>query len=104
MAVGDQPTHAEINATALQVVRQVYQASVNVQRFQAYLNATTDAAIIALPTGGATALVQADVTLLKSAISDLNQLMVTIFTGAGNLASAKDFRTFAGQILGPGLY
>lgn len=104
MAVGDQPTHAEINAVALQIVRQVYQASANVVRFKAYLDATTDAAIIALPTGGATALVQADVTLLKSAMADMNQLMFSIFTGAANLASAKDFRTFAGQILGPGLY
>ena len=103
MAVGDQPTHAKINATSLQIVRQVYSAVANIQRFQAYLAATTDAAIIALPTGGATALVQADVTLLKSAFTDLNQL-TTIFTGAANLSVAKDFRTFAGQILGPGLY
>lgn len=103
MAVGDQPTHAEINATALQIVRQMYSAFTNVQRFQAFLAATADATIIALPTGGATALVQVDINVLKSTFTDLNTLR-TVFEGTATQASLKDFRTFAGQILGPGLY
>lgn len=103
MAVGDQPTHAEINATALQIVRQLYSAFVNVQRFQAYLLATADATLIALPTGGATALIQADINTLKSTFNDLD-LLRTVFEGTATQASLKDFRAFAKQILGPGLY
>jgi hypothetical protein len=103
MAVGDQVTQAEVNATALQIVRQVYAAFANVQRFQAYLAATPDATITGLPTGGATQLTTGDVATLKSAFTDLN-LLRTVFEGTATQASLKDFRTFAGQILGPGLY
>lgn len=103
MTVGDQVTQAEINATALQIVRQLYSAFTNIQRFQAYLTATPDATILGYPTGGSVALVQADINVLKSAFTDLN-LLRTVFEGTATQGSLKDFRAFAGQLLGPGLY
>lgn len=42
-----------------------------------------------------------EVAVIKSAFADLNQLN-DIFNGSANLATAKDFRTFAKQVWGTG--
>lgn len=61
--------------------------------FKAWLDTQADADLVAL------GFVQAEVNTLRSAFGDLNQLE-TIYTGAANLATAKDFRTFAKLLVG----
>lgn len=97
MPVGASISQAEINASAGQIARQVFAALDKVEQFKAFLDTKTDPDLVAL------GFVQADVNVLRSAIGDLEQLS-NIFLGQVNLASAKDFRTFAKQLIGTGLY
>jgi hypothetical protein len=97
VAVGAILTSAEINSTASQVARQVFAALDKVEQFKAFMDTKTDPELVTL------GFVQADVNLLRSAMSDLAQLS-SIFLGQVNLSVAKDFRTFAKQLIGTGLY
>lgn len=97
MPVGATYTKDEINNTAGQIARQVFAAFESVEQFKVFLDTKPDADLIAL------SFTQAEVTLLKSAIGDLEQLS-NIFLGQVNLASVKDFTTFAKQLIGTGLY
>jgi hypothetical protein len=94
--IGPQLSSADVNAATAQIVRQLYSAFTNVERFQQYLLATN----LQLPPYNMTS---ADESYIKSAFTDLDQLR-TIFTGEQSLAAAKDFRTFARHALGTGLF
>jgi hypothetical protein len=86
----------EINTQAGVVARTVFSALDQAEKFQAWLLTMPDATLTAAPYS----MTQADVTLIKSTFTDLNQLS-TIFKGTVNLASAKDFRAFSKQLIGP---
>lgn len=93
MAVGLDANKAEIDSAAATCALQMRETFAAVARLQTYLAATADATLVGLGyTSG-------EVATLKSAIADLNQLR-TIYEGTANLASAKDFRTFAKQLTG----
>lgn len=62
-----------------------------IQQFKLFLDAIPDATLIS-----AYGYVQADIDVLRSALSDAEQLR-TIYQGTVNLAVAKDFRAFAKQ-------
>lgn len=94
--IGPQLTAADVNATCAQIVRQVYSAMDNVRRFEAFLAATS---LQAAPYG----MTAADESQMKSTFTDLDKLR-TIFEGTATQATNYDFRTFAKQALGTGLY
>jgi hypothetical protein len=71
-----------------------------VQEIQTFFAAHPDADFTAAAGGpGPTGYAAGDVTTMKSAYTDLDQLR-TIYQGTANLVVAKDFRTFAKLISG----
>lgn len=94
--IGPQLTSADVNNTGAQIVRQMYSAMDNVRRFQAFLAATDLKVAPYSMTSG-------DEAQMKSAFGDLDKLR-TIFEGTVTQATIYDFRTFAKQALGTGLY
>jgi len=97
--IGPQLTAADVNGTIAQIVRQLYGALDNARLFQAWLVATPDATLLAAPFGMA----QADINTLKSTMTDLDQLR-QVFEGTATRTPAYDYRTFAKQALGVGLF
>lgn len=97
MSVGLPVTKLEIDTRAGDLARAFQRGFAQTETLKDYLDATLDADLIAL---GYT---QAEVTNLKTAVNELHQLF-TIWTGAANLASAKDFRTFVKRIWGLGAF
>lgn len=95
MAVGYPVTTTDINNTAGRLSAGLRDAFLAVVTFEAWLLATPDATLLAAPYSMA----QADINILKSAFSDMNQLN-NIRLGTVNLAVAKDFTTFAKQLTG----
>lgn len=97
MAVGIQPDKAAVDNTAGSLARDLNNQFLRVQAFKAWLDGKPDAELIA--TYGYTS---GEVATLKSAYADLDQLR-TIYQGSANLATAKNFRTFADDLWGFGL-
>lgn len=96
--VGLQPTKANIDNTSGSIVLSLEDLFARVDRFQTFLLATPDATLTSAPysyTAG-------EVATLKSAFTDLAQL-AAIYRNQQNLATAKDFRAFAKQLIGFGL-
>lgn len=93
MAAGYQTAKADVNNRAGNVAIHLRDAIQDAANFKAWLDTQLDADLIAL------GFVQADVNTLRSAMSDLAQLQ-QIYIGAINLATAKDFRTFAKLLAG----
>ncbi len=94
MSVGFPTDKVSIDARAGDLARRVRDVLTDVQRFQAFLAGKTDAELVAL---GYT---QADVTLLKSAYTQLDSLR-TLATGGSTQATANNFLYFSNQLLGP---
>lgn len=80
-----------LNAQAGSLCRQVDNAFLRVQQFKLFLDTIPDATLISLY-----GYAQADIDILRSALSDIEQLR-GIYQGASTLGVAKDFRTFAKQ-------
>jgi hypothetical protein len=97
MAVGMAVSKGEIDSRAGDISRGFQKAFGDVLTLKSYLDDTADADLVAL---GYT---QNEVTLLKSAWSDLAQL-TAIWTGQQALATAYDFRTFVRQLWGVGSF
>ena len=98
MSVGLPVTKDEIDSRAGDLARSFQRLGGDVATLKGYLDATPEADLIAL---GYTA---GDVPILKSAIADLHQLLVTIGTGKEALAAPKDFTQFARQLWGVGAF
>lgn len=94
MSVGIIPDKGAIDNTSGSLCRDLNNLFGRIVAFDAWLDGQPDADLIS-----AYGYSQADVDRLKSAFSDLAQLQ-TIYTGAANLANAKDFRTFAKLLAG----
>lgn len=95
MAIGLNPSKAEIDTTCGVVARDLQTALDRVEAFKYWLDAKTDTNLTDMGyTSG-------EVAILRSAWADAAQLY-TIYSGAANLASAKDFRTFLKQVWGLG--
>lgn len=98
MSVGLSPTKSQIDSAAGSEVNELEMRFSRIERIKAWLDETPDATLEAAPysyTNG-------EVAILKSAYSDLKQL-IDIYRGGANLASAKDFRAFAKQLRGLGV-
>lgn len=96
MAVGIVATIQQVNDMAGTTARAVKVALERVREFKSWLDAQSDADLIAL---GYT---QADVDTLRSAYGDLAHL-ADVFAGAGTQGVAKDFRAFAKRVWGLGV-
>ena len=95
MAIGLNPTKSEIDTMCGVVARDIQKALDRVEAFKYWLDAKTDADLIAL---GYTA---GEVATLRSAWGDAAQI-AHIYKGELNLTLAKDFRTFIRQVWGLG--
>lgn len=95
MAIGLNPTKAEIDTTCGVVARDLQRALDRVEAFKYWLDTKTDDDLTALGyTSG-------EIATLRSAWSDAAQL-ADIYKGELNLALVKDFRTFIRQVWGLG--
>lgn len=95
MSAGYQVSLTDLNNTAGRLSVALRQAFLDIVTFKTWLDAQTDAVLLAAPI----AMAQADINLLRSAFADHKQLN-DIRTGAANLSVAKDFTTFAKQLTG----
>jgi hypothetical protein len=95
MAVGLPTNKLDVDAKTGSIAVRLRDVFQEIQYTQAWIAGQTDQQLIAL------GYVQAEVDTLRSAMSDLDQLR-TIFIGSANLATAKDFRTFAKRLCGLG--
>ena len=95
MSAGYQVSLADLNNTAGRLTVAVRDAFTDIVTFKTWLDAQTDAVLLAAPIG----MVQADINVLRSAMADLKQLN-DIRTAAANLSVAKDFMAFAKQLTG----
>lgn len=93
MAVGFPTSKNDIDGRAGRIALDIRDGLAAAAGLKAWLDTQPDANLTAL--GYTTG----EVAILKSAMADLNQLN-SIYTGAANLATAKDFRTFAKLLLG----
>lgn len=80
-----------LNNRAGDLFKTVDSTFLRVQQFKTFLDTIADATLIS-----AYGYVQADIDVLRSALTDIEQLR-TIYQGTVNLAVAKDFRAFAKQ-------
>jgi hypothetical protein len=86
---------AQFDALMNQTIQNLDQALLQVQQIQVIMAAHVDGDFTAANTNpGPTGYVQADVTTMKSAFSDLD-LLRTIYQGTGTQSTTKDFRAFA---------
>ena len=99
MTVGRTISKAKIDNTAGAVASSVFASLDNVRKFKAVLDAYSSAQLVSVFGYASTA--EADI--LKSAITDLDKLR-QIFEGTATQAAVSDFRFFAKQLLGTGLY
>jgi hypothetical protein len=99
MSVGGTISKAEIDNTAHAVAASIFASLSNVAKFKAVLDGYSSAQLVSVFGYASTA--EADI--LKSAITDLDKLR-QIFEGTATQSSASDFRFFAKQLLGTGLY
>lgn len=97
MSVGLPVSKLEIDTRAGDTSRAFQRAFEDVVTMKGYLDATTEADLIAF---GYTA---QEVAVLKTAFADLMQLQ-TIWHGVANLPAAKDFTQFVRQLWGVGAF
>lgn len=100
MSAGFQITKADIDNTSGQIARSIFTDLGNAQKFKAWLDAYSVADLTvnwAIPT--------ADGNILKSAFTDLDDL-AKVFnnTTSAYLTGTHDYRAFARQLLGVGMY
>lgn len=98
MSVGLPVTKDEIDARAGDIARTFQRLAGDTVTLKGYLDATAEPVLIDLGYAAG------DVAILKSAITDLDQLLVKIGYGAEALPAAKDFTTFLRQLWGVGAY
>lgn len=97
MTVGATVTAGDVNSTAAQIARMVFNTFRAVEQFQEWLATKTENDLIAL------GFTSGEVAILKSSFTDLDKVR-QVFEGSATQASAYDARTFAKQLLGCGLY
>lgn len=98
MSVGLPVTKSEVDTRSGDIARTFQRLAGDVTTLKGYLDATPDPDLIALGyTSG-------EVAVLKTAIIDLEQLVVKIGSGEEALAAPKDFTTFLRQLWGVGAY
>lgn len=98
MSVGLPVTKQELDQRSGDIARTFQRLAGDVTTLKGYLDATTEPILIEL---GYTA---NDVAVLKTAITDLEQLCVKIGYGQEGLAAPKDFTVFLRQLWGVGAY
>jgi len=98
MAVGASVTRNDIDSTSAQVARQLFAAMESVAQFKAWLDTKLDDDLTNMGYS------VGDVAVLRSATADLADLGA-VFIGATQARGLPyDYRTFAKQLLGTGLY
>lgn len=98
MSVGLPVTKQEIDSRAGDISRAFQRLAGDTVTLKGYLDSATEAALIEL---GYTA---NEVAVLKTAITDLEQLVVRIGYGTEALSAPKDFTVFLRQLWGVGAY
>lgn len=81
-----------IDQKAGALFQQLDSTFLRIQQFKIFLDTISDANLISLY-----GFVQADLDVLRSALTDTEQLR-TIYQGAATLGSTKDFRAFSKQV------
>ena len=95
MSLGLEVTKTQVDGVAGTIARDINRLFEDIVTFNLWLDGKSVADLEAM--GYSTN----EANVLKSAYADAAQLQ-TIFTGAANLASVKDFRTFLRQLWGLG--
>jgi|SRR6187431_1951465 ABC-type transporter Mla subunit MlaD len=98
MSVGLPVTKSEIDTRSGDLARAFQRLAGDASTLKGYLDGTAEPVLIEL---GYTA---NEIAVLKSGISDLQQLLVGIGYGQEALAAPKDFTTFLRQLWGVGAY
>jgi hypothetical protein len=98
MAVGLPVTKQEIDSRSGDIARSFQRMAGDTATLKGYLDATTEDILIEL---GYTS---NEVAVLKTAITDLEQLLIKIGYGNEALATPKDFTAFLRQLWGVGAY
>lgn len=98
MSVGLPVTKQEIDSRSGDMARSFQRLAGDATTLKGYLDGATEEVLIEL---GYTS---NEIAVLKTAISDLQQLLVTIGYGAEGLAAPKDFTVFLRQLWGVGAY
>ena|ERR1051326_380175 len=96
MAVGSTPSKQDIDSIAGQLTRDINNLLHKASSINSWLAQMQDSDLTALGYNST------DIANLRSSFSDLNQLN-TIFTGAANLTTAKDFRSYCRWLYGLGV-
>ncbi len=86
-----------INNDLGSVTRQVYASLDNVRKLKIALDGAPNQVLLNV------GFTQAEIDVIRSAFGDLDNLR-QIFEGGRNQTNAYDFRTFARQLIGTGLY
>jgi len=98
MSVGLPVTKQEIDTRSGDIARAFQRLAGDATTLKGYLDGATEEVLIEL---GYTS---NEVAVLKTAITDLQQLLVLIGYGSEALASPKDFTVFLRQLWGVGAY
>jgi hypothetical protein len=98
MSVGLPVTKSEIDSRSGDIARAFQRLAGDTTTLKGYLDSATEEVLVGL---GYT---PNEVAVLKTAITDLEQLVVKIGYGMEGLATPKDFTAFLRQIWGVGAY
>jgi hypothetical protein len=98
MSVGLPVTKGEIDQRSGDLARSFQRLAGDVTTLKGYLDQTPEQTLVDLGYEAS------EVALLKSAMTDLNQLLVKIGYGTEALPAAKDFTTFLRQLWGVGAF
>jgi ABC-type transporter Mla subunit MlaD len=98
MSVGLPVTKQEIDARSGDIARAFQRLAGDTTTLKGYLDGATEQVLLDL---GYTS---NEVAVLKTAITDLQQLLIKIGYGAEALAAPKDFTVFLRQLWGVGAY
>ena len=99
MSVGLPVTKQEIDTRSGDIARAFQRLAGDTTTLKNYLDATTEEILVTVY--GYT---PNEVAVLKTAITDLEQLVVKIGSGAEGLAAPKDFTVFLRQLWGVGAF
>lgn len=96
MSVGIPISKSDLDIAAGSVARQMFSTADQVTQIKAWLDATPDATLTAAPYG----YTAGEVAILKSAFSDLADL-ISMFNGGSHARTLPyDYRTFSKQLIG----
>lgn len=98
MAVGLAVTKSEIDSRSGDLARSFQRLAGDTATLKGYLDQTPEQTLVDL------GYASGDVAVLKSAIGDLHQLVVTIGYGQEALPAPKDFTAFLRQLWGIGAF